>query len=208
MVFLDLAVQTIVISVTGVCSPGPLTAISASRGLVQGWKAGFFCALGHMIVEFPISFLIALGLFEALRNTAMRALIGISGGLVLIYLGLSQIKQKGKEIQKEDLFGVKTLFAGMIASGLNPYFIIWWLTIGAKLISESLLWMGWVGFLSVYVLHVWMDYVWLMFVAHIFRKGKDLSSKGFEILGVLLNAIIVLLGIKFVLDTLSLLHFS
>ncbi|HIE24041.1 MAG TPA: hypothetical protein EYP68_07415, partial [Candidatus Korarchaeota archaeon] len=163
---------------------------------------------GHMIIELPLSFLIALGLLETISNQNVRAFIGMTGGFVLIYLGANQIRKKDR-ISREDLPSVRTSFvAGALASGLNPYFIIWWLTVGAKLLSQSLLWMGWFGFLIVYILHVWMDYVWLIFVAHAFRMGKTLSERKYELLNGVLNSTVILLGIWFVFDAITLLKFS
>ncbi|RLG39451.1 MAG: lysine transporter LysE [Thermoproteota archaeon] len=205
MPFLDVATQTIIISATGALSPGPLTAISASKGLVQGWKAGFLCALGHMAVEFPLSFLIALGLMDALHNDYLRALIGGIGGLALILFSIEQIRGEAVVSEASSSEARASFLAGVVASGLNPYFIIWWLTIGTKLLSESLLWMGWLGFLVVYALHVWMDYAWLTFVAYLFSLGKGLGGTWYKALNKVLGLTILLLGAKFLWDSMLLL---
>ncbi|MGI0077913.1 MAG: LysE family transporter, partial [Nitrosopumilaceae archaeon] len=86
-------------------------------------------------------------------------------------------------------------------SALNPFFIIWWLTIGFKLISDSLiLWSFW-GIGIMFLLHIWMDYVWLSSTAMISsRISKVLSNRNFKFLIVVLSIVLVYFGITFLIQ--------
>ena len=52
-----------------------------------------------------------------------------------------------------------------------PFFVVWWFTAGLKLIEVSSEFFGLLGVVFMYILHVWMDYAWLAFVAHSARVG-------------------------------------
>jgi len=90
---------------------------------------------------------------------------------------------------------------GILFSALNPFFIIWWFTIGFKLISDSIeLWSYW-GIGILFGVHIWMDFVWLGFVAFSASKaGNILSNQNYRILMIALSGVLIYFGISFVLE--------
>jgi len=89
---------------------------------------------------------------------------------------------------------------GILFSALNPFFIIWWFTIGFKLISDSIeIWSYW-GIGILFGVHIWMDFVWLGFVAFSASKaGNILSNQNYRILMITLSGVLIYFGISFVL---------
>ena len=61
---IEFAVIVIVISASGVMSPGPLFAANVSYGLREGTRSGIKMAIGHTIVEFPLIILLGIGVFS------------------------------------------------------------------------------------------------------------------------------------------------
>ena len=91
--------------------------------------------------------------------------------------------------------------AGIFLSALNPFFIIWWLTIGIVLITESIALWGFSGILILFIFHIWMDYVWLFAVAGFASKAKNvLSNNNYKILIVGLSILLVYFGVQFLLQ--------
>ena len=195
------AAAVILISSSGVMSPGPLFASNVFYGLKDGTKAGIKMAAGHTVVELPLVFLLGAGAVSLEIFPQFRVLISILGALGLFAFAGLQIRSVFNE--KKSVFHPKhgAFFAGILFSALNPFFIIWWLTIGFKLISDSLiLWSFW-GIGIMFLFHIWMDFAWLGAVAFFASKStKILSNKNYKILMIILSGVLVYFGISFIID--------
>ena len=199
---LGFAIVVIVISASGVLSPGPLFTANIFYGLKGGTKAGLKMAYGHTIVEFPLVILLGLGAFSLEAIPEFRTYIGIIGALGLFVFAGIQLKQIFKN-SLEPINGPKhgPFLAGILLSALNPFFIVWWLTIGFKLISDALIFWSFWGILIMFLLHIWMDYVWLSSTALVSSKiSKILSNRNFKVLVVGLSVVLVYFGITFLID--------
>ncbi len=201
---LEFAVLVIVISASGVMAPGPLFAATVSYGLREGTRAGFKMAIGHTIVELPLVILLGIGVFSLESFPEFRTIISIFGAITLFVFAVIQIRTilRKKEIVLSNR-KQGPLIAGIVLSALNPFFIIWWLAIGFKLISDAILMWSFVGILIVFVLHIWMDFVWLGSVSFLASKSsKILSNKNYKILMIGLSLMLIYFGITFLVDIL------
>ena len=199
---LGFAIVVIVISASGVLSPGPLFTANIFYGLKGGAKAGLKMAYGHTLVEFPLVILLGLGAFSLEAIPEFRTYIAIIGALGLFIFAGIQLKQIFKN-NLEPINGPKhgPFLAGILLSALNPFFIVWWLTIGFKLISDALIFWSFWGILIMFLLHIWMDYVWLSSTALVSsRISKILSNRNFKVLVVGLSVVLVYFGITFLID--------
>ena len=198
---IEFAVTVIIISASGVMAPGPLFAANIAYGLQGGGKAGIKMAVGHTIVELPLVILLGIGVFSFEIFPEFRVLISILGAITLFVFAGIQIKTTLQ--MKETTFNLKhnAVLTGIILSALNPFFIIWWLSVGFKLISDAMLIWAFVGIIVVFLLHIWMDFVWLYSVACLAAKSsKILSNKNYKILMIGLSAIVIYFGISFITD--------
>jgi len=199
---IEFAVAVIVISTSGVMAPGPLFAANIAYGLQGGGKAGIKMAIGHTIVELPLVILLGIGIFSFEIFPEFRTLISILGAITLFVFAGIQIKTT-LQMKKMSTFNLKhsTILTGITLSALNPFFIIWWLSVGLKLISDAMLVWAFAGIMVVFLLHIWMDFVWLYSVAHIASKSsKILSNRNYKILMVGLSVMLVYFGISFITD--------
>ncbi len=198
---IEFAVTVIIISASGVMAPGPLFAANIAYGLQGGGKAGIKMAVGHTIVELPLVILLGIGVFSFEIFTEFRVLISILGAITLFVFAGIQIKTTLQ--MKETTFNLKhnAVLTGITLSALNPFFIIWWLSIGFKLISDAMLIWAFVGIIVVFLLHIWMDFVWLYSVACLAAKSsKILSNKNYKILMIGLSTMLIYFGISFITD--------
>ena len=86
-------------------------------------------------------------------------------------------------------------------SALNPFFIIWWLTIGFKLISDAMLMWAFAGIFILFALHIWMDFAWLGAVSFLASKStKILSNRNYKVIMIGLSAMLIYFGITFLTD--------
>jgi len=80
---LGFAIVVIVISASGVLSPGPLFTANIFYGLKGGAKTGLKMAYGHTLVELPLVILLGLGAFSLETIPEFRTYIAIIGALGL-----------------------------------------------------------------------------------------------------------------------------
>ncbi|CAN5365681.1 LysE family transporter [soil metagenome] len=197
MDIIDFATQVIFVSASGVLAPGPLFLANLIYGSKLGYYSGIKIASGHAIVELPLIVLLALGIFgfsSFIFNNGSARIIGLLGGTAIIFFSLFQINNiiKGRTMggannenkindsyfseisNKGKRFGGPFMI-GLIFSSLNPFFLVWWFTVGLKLISDSIYMFGGIeGILILFSLHIWMDYVWLSVTAYLISKGKTI----------------------------------
>ena len=199
---LGFAAVVIIISASGVMAPGPLFAANIFYGIKGGTKAGLKMAYGHTVVELPLIILLGIGAFSLETFPEFRTYIAIIGAVGLFAFAAIQLKQVFRdnvELTTQTKHG--PFLAGIMLSALNPFFIIWWLTIGFKLISDSLIFWSFWGIGIMFLFHIWMDYAWLSSTAMLSSKiSKILSNRSFKFLSIGLSAALVYFGITFLID--------
>lgn len=164
------------ISLSGVMMPGPLLAVTMIKSY-RSQTAGIGIALGHGAVEFPLMLLIYFGLIEFLKLPVFKSIIGLVGGLTLIYLGTGVIRHRSSSIQESENLAYNSVAAGALASASNPYFFLWWATIGAALIMKSTSF-GLVGFILLATVHWLCDLGWYLTVSlAIYRTQRFWGGK-------------------------------
>lgn len=204
---LSFVVQVEVISASGAMSPGPLTIATMREGLRDGWRSGFLAAVGHAFVELPLVIIMSLGVGYVTENALIRAVLFLSGGAVLLYLGFLQAREAVISGQVDQVSSAhRRLFSsplaiGVALSALNPYFLVWWFTVGYSLIVNAFMMLGWAGIGVMYALHVWIDFSWLILVAHLSLRGtKWLKGRSYSLLLLSFSILLVFFGSDFLVS--------
>ena len=200
--FLGFALTVVIISISGVMSPGPLFTANIMHGLKEGTQSGLKIAAGHTVIELPLIILLAVGVISLETIPEFKTTIVLLGAIGLFGFAGLQIKNTlTKKMQTGIQVKHGAFLTGVLFSALNPFFIIWWLTIGFKLISDSIeIWSYW-GIGILFGVHIWMDFVWLGFVAFSASKaGNILSNQNYRILMIVLSGVLIYFGISFVLE--------
>jgi threonine/homoserine/homoserine lactone efflux protein len=153
--------QVFIISISGAMQPGPVTATAITMGTRSRW-AGSLLAVGHGIVEFPLMVLIILGLGTIFQKTSSQIVIGITGGLVLIYMAYGMYKTALHPLDTQaGARKDKPILAGMFFTVSNPFFLVWWATIGLGLIQYATTNFGIHAFALFAVVHWLVDFIWV-----------------------------------------------
>jgi len=172
-----------VVALTGAMSPGPLltyTIIKSVKTERYGYLTGLWVIIGHAILEMLIVFFILMGFSFVLKNITVVRLIGVIGGLVLVLFGFSIIRDIWKGRVSTDFFeafseekvsnGKKRIgnpiIGGFVVSMSNPYWWIWWATIGfALMIQFDVSFNQWNRLIAFFLGHEAGDLAWYLIVS-------------------------------------------
>jgi len=213
MPMFDFIITVVLVTVSGALAPGPLFFRVISHGRESGARGGLAFSIGHTLFEFSLVLFLAFiwnfGITQVAEESAMNFYGGIIGGLALYGFGAIHIYESTKSKTGDNHKEAKLqkfkhpLVLGLAYTGLNPFFIVWWLTAGLKLIGDALAIASFAGVLVMYVAHVWMDYAWLTATAYLAKKGANIvGSKGYKALNILLGAILICMGTFFIVSVL------
>jgi threonine/homoserine/homoserine lactone efflux protein len=206
----EFAAEVVLVSTSGVLSPGPLFFANIIYGSKMSITAGIKIAYGHTMVELPLIILLAFGLFAfsyVFLNNANLKIISIVGGISIIGFAFTEIinVRKGKVDSKLAYARVSNkkgpILIGAMFSALNPLFLIWWFMIGLKLISDSIHFFGLVnGILILFSSHIWMDYAWLIITSYLINRGTSvLNTKFYSLLLISISTFLVFYGVYIIL---------
>lgn len=197
--FLSFLFKTIIISLSGVMAPGPITAMTVSKG-TQNPHSGPMIAIGHGIVELPLILIIFFGFGNFLEISWVKVAIGFLGGLFLLKMGIGLIKNifNSKAGQADDNY--TPLQAGIVLSIANPYFLIWWATVGAVLITGAYKFGVW-GLVAFILVHWSCDFVWYTILASLsFKGGNFFGERLQQILFAVCGVFLLFFSGKFIYD--------
>jgi len=124
--------------------PGPLLAITIGEAARRGFWAAPLLIFGHGILELVLIIGLVLGLSRFVGSGLVSSVIGIVGGIVLIGMGLDAIRKGWHQatIPAPDLKITSQnrmlVLSGVLVSVSNPFWFIWWVTVGAAYLMWSL----------------------------------------------------------------------
>jgi len=201
---LEFTLTVIVITSSGALAPGPLLFATLIHGSESGAKTGLVFSISHTVIEFSLIMFFTFGLFAISDNSAITNSIAFLGGLVLIIFGSIQLKKmiiyRRNQHTISEKKGAHLFLLGLAFTGLNPYFLVWWFTVGAHLIIVALEFASFLGVVFMYLCHVWMDYVWLISLAHFSKKGKNIiGMKWYRYLIGIFGGFLIFFGIRFII---------
>jgi threonine/homoserine/homoserine lactone efflux protein len=209
MILLDMGLQIILVSASGVLTPGPLFFVNLALSKYGGFWSGIKIAIGHTIVELPLIILYSLPFIVLTFPStifSMLKVISIIGGVSLIVFGIFYVV---RTICKNDNLTATAkpcrienpILVGILFTGVNPFFFLWWISIGVKLISDSLQLLGYpLGIVFLFFVHIWMDYAWLGLSSYFTSRGiKIVGSQYHRFIIILLTLPLFYYGINFIL---------
>ncbi len=187
------------ISVSGVMSPGPVTAVAVGRGS-ESPHAGALVALGHGVVEFPLIAAVAWGFGQLLQAAPAKLGIALVGGVVLVIMGIGMLRSQHGEQRQESAPHRFPLVAGILLSAGNPFFLIWWVTVGAALIGRSLEFGVW-GVVALALAHWSIDLVWCYLLSALSYRGSRVFGRRVQqVISSLCGIFMLAFGGKYILD--------
>jgi len=189
------------VALTGAMAPGPLltyTIIQSVKTNRRGYLMGVWVIIGHALLEMGVIVLLLLGFSFVLKNMMVVRIIGTTGGIILAWFGAGIIRnvytgnistcfleasdQPGRnptEVKRKGLDN--PVFGGALVSMSNPYWWIWWATIGfAFMIQFDISFQKWPRLIAFFAGHEAGDLVWYLIVSMLSFFGiRNLNKKAY-----------------------------
>jgi len=129
----------LMIGLTGALVPGPTLVATINASVRGGWATGLRISAGHAFVEACIFILIILGIGSIETTRHYSTGIAIIGGTALLLFGILTLRSAGNAIPvgKAESAVANPYLAGFLTSIANPYFWMWWLTVGSALLLTA-----------------------------------------------------------------------
>ncbi len=196
-------VEAAVISFSGVLAPGPVTAATLAAG-VRKPHAGAWIAIGHGIVEFPLMGLIMAGAGTVLASQGFRSGVGLAGGAALLAMaGLMLYGLRRPASQGAPPRTGRPVLTGIVLTGGNPYFLLWWATVGLALSTRGMS-LGVLAFGLFAVMHWLCDLVWLEALSLASNKGVGLlGPKTQRVIAIACSSAMGIFGLLFLRDAIK-----
>jgi len=161
--------------------------------------------LGHAVAEFLIVVALAAGLSRLLKRNLVAGLIGLLGGAFLLWMGFDIARSAWwGTVSLERATGVEAglhlgpIITGVVVSISNPYWVLWWATVGASYVAMSL-GQGPSGLGSFYFGHILSDLSWYSLVALLIAGGKTLlSQSAYRLILLVCGLFLIALSIYFI----------
>lgn len=162
---LGVGAKAFLIGFSGAMAPGPLLTVTITETVRRGRRAATMLLVGHAILEIVLIAGFLLGLQPVLRDLTVATAISVAGGAFLVWMGATLLRGVAVRHVSLDLSATGErppygpMMDGVATSLSNPYFTIWWATIGATLLLEALA-IGPAAVVAFYVGHEGADFAW------------------------------------------------
>ena len=172
-------ITSYIVGLSGALMPGPVSAIAVSESARCGFRAGPLVTVGHAIAEVAIVAALAMGLSSVLQHRFIAATIGLLGGAFLMWMGAEmavsawqgRVSLDRADASPSGMARLGLVPAGVFTSLANPYWFLWWATVGASYILLSLR-HGVVGLAAFYGGHISADLGWHCLLAFAATSGR------------------------------------
>jgi len=181
-----------VLSLSGALMPGPMLTYTIARTVNsggRGWTLGPRVVIGHAGLEALLLLGLVLGVVEFLHAPLATKIIGVAGALLLAWMGIGLVREafRGRAVDLRatsretgpGITKVRPALAGTLVSMSNPYFWVWWITIGsAFLVRFDVTLARWQALLAFYLGHELGDFGWYTAVSTVLHLGRRSIPRG------------------------------
>lgn len=162
------------IAFSGAAMPGPLMTVTISESARRGFISGPLLMLGHALLELALVILLMFGLAPYLKQEWVFAAIAIVGGIMLAWMGMGMLRSMPTLSIRQEMHtskGSHLVLSGILVSVSNPYWSLWWATIGLGYALYSAQFGTW-GIVFFFTGHILGDLTWYSAISFAMAKGK------------------------------------
>jgi threonine/homoserine/homoserine lactone efflux protein len=178
LVLFTILFTSFVVAFSGAMMPGPLMTATISESAVRGPWVGPKMIAGHAVLEILLLAALFFGLEPLFKHELFFIIVSLVGGGIMIWMASGMFRSiPALEIKAETTSSKRAnlYLSGILMSLANPYWIIWWATIGLGyvLISKS---QGITGVIFFFAGHILGDLVWYSAISFAVGKGRQFFS--------------------------------
>jgi threonine/homoserine/homoserine lactone efflux protein len=170
--------SSLLIAYSGAMLPGPMLAVVVAESPRQGVRAGPLVVLGHGLLELALLGLLVIGLGPLLEREGVQAVLSLVGGAMLVVTAAAMLltvaRGRAQLEWKEEGGGRargRAVLGGVLSRLSNPYWSIWWATIGLSLLTKAYA-LGAAALVAFYVGHILGDLTWYTAVSGVISAGR------------------------------------
>jgi len=170
--------SSFLIALSGALMPGPLLTVTVSESTHRGAIAGPLVIFGHGILELSLITALLLGMAPLLQRNDVFIFISLVGGSILLWMAFSMFRSLpglSLEISPDDGKRRNLVITGILFSLANPYWLIWWASIGIGYILHSVKY-GIIGVAVFFLGHILADLAWYTLISFGVAKGRHFFS--------------------------------
>lgn len=167
-----------ILALSGAIMPGPLMTVTVSESSRRGVVTGPLMIFGHGLLELALVIGLIAGLAPILVRDDVFVFISLSGGAVLLWMGISMLRSISElslDCPAGEQKSRNLVVMGIVLSAINPYWLIWWASIGLGYILHSLKF-GIIGVAAFFFGHILADLAWYALISFGIAKGQHLFS--------------------------------
>lgn len=192
---------------SGAMSPGSYLTVTIARTIQKGPVSAALMLVGHALLEVALLVGFAFGLQHVLQLSTVTLVLAAVGGAVLLWMGGALLTGALRgtlsvDLESAERAGMSGHPLGAVAHGAivslsNPYWTLWWATIGVKLAVDGLA-IGPVGVLAFFIGHQLADVSWYGFVITVVHRGKGLlTPRTYGVVMAVLGVALLYMGLRF-----------
>jgi len=169
--------SSMLIAYSGAIMPGPMLAVVVAESPRQGVRAGPLVVLGHALLELALLGLLVLGLGPLLVREGVQAVLSVVGGVMLVATATVMLLSVARGTARLEYGAAggrahgRAVLGGIVSSLSNPYWSIWWATIGLSLLTKAYA-LGAAALVAFYVGHILGDLTWYSAVSGVIAAGR------------------------------------
>lgn len=210
---LSLFFTAMLVGYSGAMMPGPLLTYCIEQSLKSGWKQGLLVPIGHILIEICLVMCIVMGFGRFLERELVQIILLLVGGILLLWFGFDMLRGAVKNQPAEVITSSgdaarsprgTVLVKSAAISAINPYFLIWWASIGLGfLVSESAVSLQ--NVVTFYLGHAAADLSWYLAVALLCDKiSHFMGGNIYRAVICGLGALLVFFAVRFIFGALVL----
>lgn len=154
--------------------PGPLLTVTISESSRRGFITGPLLIAGHAVLELALITALLLGLAPFFKMPVVFVATALTGSLILLWMAFNMfhsLPSLSISWEEDKTRRNHPMISGILMSVANPYWIIWWATIGLGYILYSWQFGLW-GITFFFTGHILADLIWYSFISAAVAKGR------------------------------------
>ncbi len=180
---LGIFASSFVVGLSGALMPGPVLTVAVSEASRRGFWAGPLLIAGHAVLEAALLVLLLAGLGPFLRRDVVVGVVGLAGAAIMLWmaagnlLALPRLKldPAADGGPPGEGGGRSPVLSGFLISLSNPYWLLWWATIGLTYLNMALRLGAW-GLVGFYGGHILADLLWYSLISLAVSRGRRFLS--------------------------------
>lgn len=200
------------VALSGAMMPGSLLTATIAESTQRGFWAGPLIVLGHAILELVLILALLAGLSIIITQSGVTLIISVLGGAFLFYLGFTMVRDTlAGHVSIETTVSTKKtgklmhpVPVGILMSLSNPFWIIWWATIGLSYLTLAMK-NGPLGIGAFYSGHILADLLWYSLISALIAGGRRfINQKVYRCILLACGLFLIALGLYFIFSGIKL----